>query len=269
MSLSPKPLHPLVVAVAVLATVPAVVLIPAPLGTGVALGFALAVAVGVAAHAGPRTRRGTAIAAVLALALGLLLAGAGDPLARWAPPAVAIVLLAELVGVRVERLRLISITDPLTGLLDRQGLWEAAVRAIARCRRTGRPLTLAHLDLDEFKAVNDGFGHAAGDRLLRECAQSWTAELGAEQVLARVGGDEFLLLLPAFDLDAAERLLERLRFRSPAPWSYGAAQLRPDDDLDTCLQRADAALYAAKARRRVRRARTLDPLHAPSGASIS
>jgi diguanylate cyclase (GGDEF)-like protein len=251
-----------------LATVGVAVLIPAPLGTAFAVGIALSVAVGAAAHAGRRTRRGGALAAVLALALGLLLAGAAEPVAQWAPCAGAIVLAAEIVGIRVDRLRLISITDPLTGLLDRQGLWEAARKAIATCRRTGRPLTLAQLDLDEFKAVNDSFGHAAGDRLLRECGDSWTAELGGEQVLARVGGDEFLLLLPGSDLDAAERLLERLRFRSPAPWSHGTAQLRADDDLDACLLRADAALYAAKARRRVRRTRALELHHASSGAPI-
>jgi len=231
---------------AVLATPVAAVLLPPPLGTAVAVALALGAAVGVAAHAGRRTGRVAASVAVVALGSGLLLAEAPDAVAQWAIYAVAIFVAAEAVGLRVARLRLIAITDPLTGLLDRQGLWEAAGRAISTCRRTGRPLVLVHLDLDKFKRVNDSRGHAAGDRLLRECARGWTSVIAPEHVLARVGGDEFLLLLPGCDREEAERLLERLRFRSPAPWSHGIAELQPDDDFDRCLLRADAALYAAK-----------------------
>jgi GGDEF domain-containing protein len=139
-------------------------------------------------------------------------------------------------------------TDPLTGLRDRRGLELAAQRALTDCRRAGVPLSVVHLDLDDFKAINDNFGHAVGDRVLCDCAKYWTAMLDPDQILARVGGDEFILVLPGSDRIEAEMLLAGLRFGSPTPWSHGIAELRADDDLERCLLRADAALYAAKYR---------------------
>lgn len=249
---------PAAAAPAVLATVAAGAVLAPPAAIVVAAVLALLGAVDAASRAGRRAARLTAAACVLALGLGPLLGGRGEPLALWAVCAVAIVVAAEVVGARFARLHRLAITDPLTGLPDRQGLWEAAERAIHRCRRTGLPLTLVHLDLDDFKAVNDSFGHAAGDRLLRECADSWTAAVRVEHTLARVGGDEFLLLLPGSDGSRAERVLELLRFRSPTGWSHGTAELRPEDDLERCLLRADAALYAAKSLRRTPRGRQAD-----------
>jgi diguanylate cyclase (GGDEF)-like protein len=240
------------VAAAGLATVAAALLEP-PLGAAVAVALAVGVTADAAAHGSRRAGRAAALVAIVALGAGLVLGDNREVLAQWAVYAAAIVAMVEVVGARVAHLRVIAITDPLTGLLDRQGLWEAAGRAIAACRRTGRPLTLIHLDLDDFKAVNDSFGHAAGDRLLRQCAESWNKVIGAEDILARVGGDEFLLLLPGRDETGAEQLLECLRFRSPTAWSHGTAELRDGDDLDRCLLRADVALYAAKDRRRGRR----------------
>jgi diguanylate cyclase (GGDEF)-like protein len=176
-------------------------------------------------------------------------------LPQWAVFAVALLAVGELIGARAARLHQGAVTDPLTGLLNREGLREAAARAAAGCGKRRLPLTVVHLDLDDFKEVNDSFGHAAGDRLLRACAEGWSAALGDGDALARVGGDEFLLLLPGSDRAAAERLVERMRFGSPIGWSHGCAELGPDDDLETCLLHADAALYAAKDRRVPRRLR--------------
>lgn len=141
-----------------------------------------------------------------------------------------------------------AVTDSLTGLRDRRGLQAAAGLALADCRRSGAPLSVVHLDLDDFKSINDNFGHAVGDRVLCDCAKYWTAMLAPHQVLARVGGDEFILVLPGSDRIEAEMLVASLRFGSPTGWSYGIAELRVDDDLERCLLRADAALYTAKQR---------------------
>ncbi|HTT94516.1 MAG TPA: GGDEF domain-containing protein [Solirubrobacterales bacterium] len=218
-----------------------------PLGT--ALAVAVAFASTVEASLRRDRRRVLTLAFVGALGLGLLLGDGGLPLAQWSIYAVALIVVGEQVGTRAGQLRREALTDPLTGLLNRAGLHEAATRAAADCRRRGRRLTVVHLDLDDFKRVNDNFGHATGDRLLRGCAAGWSSLLGAEDVLARVGGDEFLLLLPGSDRAEAERLVERLRFRSPIGWSHGCAELTAADDFESCLLRADAALYAAKDRR--------------------
>jgi diguanylate cyclase (GGDEF)-like protein len=213
---------------------------------------ALAATMLAAARGGRRERHASEFAACLVLGLGILLDDGADPLAQ-ALLAAAIVAVAEVVGGRVATLRRIAVTDPLTGLPDRRGLEERAARAIAACHKRGRPLSVVRLDLDDFKAVNDSFGHAAGDWVLCACAKNWGAMLTSEHILARVGGDEFILVLPGCDRTEAGLLLDSLRFGSPTSWSHGTAQLRDDDDLARCLLRADAALYIAKDRRAKRR----------------
>jgi diguanylate cyclase (GGDEF)-like protein len=115
-------------------------------------------------------------------------------------------------------------------------------------------LTLAVIDLDAFKEVNDRTGHAGGDRLLVETAHAWRAGLRADDVLARVGGDEFVVLMPATTPDEARVMLARLRLAGSAAWSAGLARWRPDEPLEACLERADGRLYEAKARRAARAA---------------
>jgi diguanylate cyclase (GGDEF)-like protein len=216
------------------------------------IAVALAATMLAATRGGRRERHAAELATCVALGLGLLLDDGADPLAL-ALLAATIVAAAEVVGFRVAALRRIAVTDPLTGLPDRRGLEERAARAIAACQKSGRPLSVVRLDLDDFKAVNDSFGHAAGDWVLCSCAKNWAAMLAADQILARVGGDEFILVLPGCDREEAELLLDSLRFGSPTSWSHGTAQLRDDDDLGRCLLRADAALYLAKDRRAKRR----------------
>ncbi len=108
-------------------------------------------------------------------------------------------------------------------------------------------MTLAVLDLDGFKQINDRFGHAAGDRLLAEAASAWRARLRAGDILARHGGDEFVLLLPATSQAEAGEVLERLRRAElPVGWSIGLSAWLPHEGLEAGLARADRDLYSVK-----------------------
>jgi GGDEF domain-containing protein len=118
------------------------------------------------------------------------------------------------------------------------------------CDRTGIPLTIALVDLDDFKQVNDRDGHAAGDRLLVAMTRTWNEELQPGDIFARLGGDEFLVVLVGSGEEEATRFFERLLFISPAPWSAGVIKRHADEDLSACLARADNTLYEAKRSRR-------------------
>ncbi|HWI72921.1 MAG TPA: GGDEF domain-containing protein [Baekduia sp.] len=137
-------------------------------------------------------------------------------------------------------------TDALTGALNRSGLQEAAARLHLRRRRSSRHVTVAALDLDGFKAVNDRTGHAAGDRLLTEAAAAWRAVLRHDDVLARTGGDEFIVLMPDTQPPEAAAVLDRLRACHPVRWSAGIASWDAGESLEACIERADRELYAAK-----------------------
>ncbi|MGA2164815.1 MAG: GGDEF domain-containing protein, partial [Solirubrobacteraceae bacterium] len=138
-------------------------------------------------------------------------------------------------------------TDPLTGLLNRSGFLALAARERAIADRTHTPLTIAVLDLNGFKQINDRLGHAAGDRVLAELGREWRARLRAGDILARHGGDEFVLLLPATSQAEAAGVLERLRWEDlVVDWSVGISGWESGEDLDACLARADRSLYNVK-----------------------
>ncbi len=175
-------------------------------------------------------------------------------------------LLVRQLNIRVEGLiRELDATarrDPLTGALNRRGLDERLGIEIARARRTGEPLTVVTADLDCLKELNDEYGHSAGDDALRLVADVIAEELREVDVLARTGGDEFVLLLPACDqetgMELAEQLRAELRTRAETePWpvslSMGVAGAPPMPlDPDALLNAADRALYGAKTRGRDR-----------------
>lgn len=158
---------------------------------------------------------------------------------------------ALVVGALVRQVRVAAATDPLTRLPNRRSFDEHLDRELARAERNGRPLSVLALDLDGFKAVNDRQGHAAGDRLLVEAGRWWSHELRSGDLLARSGGDEFVVLLPDAGESVARRVAARLERRTPPPLgvSVGVAVSRRGEDADSLLRRADAELYRDKARR--------------------
>jgi diguanylate cyclase (GGDEF)-like protein len=190
-------------------------------------------------------RAHTALIAV-AFAAALLLSTHHVPADAWIFLTASLIVATETIGRQSSRLRHEAHTDSLTGLLNRKGLAPAAERAFALADRTGIPLTVALVDLDDFKLVNDRDGHAAGDRLLVQMTRTWGDELQPGDIFARLGGDEFLVVLVGSSDEEATRFFERLLFISPAPWSAGVVRRKPDEDLSACLARADNTLYDVK-----------------------
>lgn len=164
-----------------------------------------------------------------------------------------ILLTADL----ADRTRRLAATDMLTGLLNRRGFDAAAEALFAAARRQGRALALALIDVDHFKAINDRFGHLAGDDVLVRVARLTEASLRGADVVGRMGGEEFVILLPNADGDQASAVAERVRLAigasTPAGQpelsvtaSIGVATLIPGESPAALLHRADCALYAAK-----------------------
>jgi diguanylate cyclase (GGDEF)-like protein len=146
----------------------------------------------------------------------------------------------------------LSELDPLTGLANRR-VWDREVpRAVEAARRSGRLVTVAMIDLDLFKRLNDTRGHAAGDRVLQGAGAAWSNQLRGGDLLARIGGEEFGVLLPGADESTAMEIVERLRAVCPRPMtcSAGVAVLLPQEPTTDLLERADRALYEAKERGR-------------------
>jgi diguanylate cyclase (GGDEF)-like protein len=166
----------------------------------------------------------------------------------------------------LERLQLEALQDPLTGLANARLLARAADRAIERTQTSAEAggVALLFVDLDGFKPVNDALGHDAGDEVLRACGRRLKDGVRDSDIVARIGGDEFVVLMPHADQDSAEVTAERLRSLLLAPidvagrrvelsGSVGVALAAPGDDFRTLLKRADTAMYTAKRRRDERR----------------
>lgn len=154
-----------------------------------------------------------------------------------------------------DALAVLASTDALTGLWNRARFSEVAADEIQRARRYDYPVSLLFLDLDEFKRINDCFGHSAGDRVLVDLAELLRGQLRDSDTLGRWGGEEFLVLAPHVGLDEAARLAEKLRQAVAAANLYpegggsvsiGVATLAEGESLDALLHRADTALYSAK-----------------------
>lgn len=164
----------------------------------------------------------------------------------------------------LERIRLLATRDELTGLPNRRHAQELMGHEARRTQRQNAAMCLCMLDLDHFKRINDTLGHAAGDEVLRLLAQIATRHLRQSDVMARWGGEEFLLLLPDTTLSEAQEVVERLRAAvdHAATWgerselrvsfSAGLARHRADESMEATIARADQALYEAKAQGRNR-----------------
>jgi two-component system cell cycle response regulator len=148
-----------------------------------------------------------------------------------------------------------ALVDPLTGAFNRRYFDAHATRLAARCRAARKPIAVLMIDVDNLKQVNDAHGHTVGDCVPKEIVNRATFSLRPSDLVAPRGGDEFVVVMPETDLDAALQIAERLRGRvGDAPIegvavtvSIGAAASRPDEEeLDAVLRRADAALYRAK-----------------------
>ncbi len=183
--------------------------------------------------------------------VGLELSGLSHVPVYWTIVIVTIWSICLMLGNLSEGLRRQAGTDQLTGLLNRNGFMTAALRERALADRTGSPLTLAVLDLDGFKQINDREGHAAGDRLLAGLGRDWRARVRPGDIVARHGGDEFVLLLPATTPTGAEAVLERLRGKDdPVGWSVGVSEWLGGERLDVPMARADRYLYGVKTAQR-------------------
>jgi diguanylate cyclase (GGDEF)-like protein len=168
--------------------------------------------------------------------------------ALWAGMTGTVTATAVVVASLAGRLRSQAATDLLTGLANRRG-WETSLeREFARAVRTGHPLCVAVLDLDNFKALNDASGHLAGDRILRLAASTWLGLLRDSDVLARYGGDEFAIILPDCSPQKATEIIDRLSGATEgSTCSVGVAWADAKDDTRALIERADRALYQAKA----------------------
>jgi diguanylate cyclase (GGDEF)-like protein len=179
--------------------------------------------------------------------VGLQLSGLTHVGIYWLIVTVTIWSICLVLGHLSESLRRQADTDPLTGLLNRNGFLAAANREHAIAQRSGNPLTLALLDLDDFKQINDRRGHVAGDRVLADLGRAWHEHLRTGDILARHGGDEFVLLLPATAPENAIPVLDRLRVEGlPVSWSVGIGEWLPNESLAECVARADSHLYSVK-----------------------
>jgi diguanylate cyclase (GGDEF)-like protein len=160
---------------------------------------------------------------------------------------------------QAEQMTELAHTDPMTGLANRRWLMEQLGREFSRARRYRRPLSLLYIDLDGFKAINDRFGHLFGDEVLTGAGRAMKAVLRSTDLLARIGGDEFVVLLPETGIEGAHNVTAKLRKALTAygqqlgpavpvlSFCAGVSQLRQEDaTIDDILSRADEAQYLAK-----------------------
>ncbi|OQX62833.1 MAG: hypothetical protein B5M56_05135 [Desulfococcus sp. 4484_241] len=161
-----------------------------------------------------------------------------------------------------EKLKFLAFHDPLTGLLNRRVMETALNREVNRAKRYSEPLSVAFLDLDYFKSINDTYGHETGDMVLKHIADNIIASCRSTDIVARFAGDEFVIILPETDMEHAKHLLDRVKKKMddtpfegkeitiPVSVSFGIASIE-DFDNESCtpqalLKKADERLYVKK-----------------------
>lgn len=155
-----------------------------------------------------------------------------------------------------EREKLAAGTDALTGVANRRHFYELADAEINRQRRYGHPFTVCYIDIDNFKQINDAFGHGEGDNLLSLIAQSIRTNMRKTDLVGRIGGDEFALLMPETGADVALNVVGKVHALHDIAWKRGltvtlsigmVVYLSPPENVDGMIKRADALMYSVKA----------------------
>lgn len=157
----------------------------------------------------------------------------------------------------LDREKMLARIDDLTEIANKRYFYESAAREISRSSRYKYPFTVAYIDLDDFKRVNDSYGHAAGDNLLRATAQSLKKSVRGADTVARIGGDEFAILLPETDYKSAASVIRRVQEgmsgipdigKLPASFSIGMVTCSnpPCVSLESLVMKADKLMYLAK-----------------------
>ncbi len=201
------------------------------------------------------------LAGALSLSSAALAGGASAPGEAVAAVPIAVILALFAVALNVLHQALVTATelartDPLTGTNNSRALFEAASAELIRARRYGHQFTVVYFDLDDFKGVNDRFGHSAGDEVLRAFVKAISADTRRTDTLGRVGGDEFVLLMPETGRAAASGLLEKLRRNVRAKLCGGDCDVgisagavvfeKPPPCMDDMIRMADDTMYEAK-----------------------
>ena len=174
-----------------------------------------------------------------------------------------------------EEIHLFATTDSLTGITNRREFTTILEREVDRAKRYATPMALAMYDLDYFKRINDTFGHDVGDNVLQTVTRLVKENLRAADIMARWGGEEFMVLMPQSDIQGARIVAEKLRLAisghhfdkvNELTVSFGVAMFESQDDLDSLLKRVDNALYLAKKQGRNRVEILLDEMASPVSA---
>ncbi len=139
----------------------------------------------------------------------------------------------------------LNLKDSLTGVLSRRNFEFSAQKEIARAERTQQYLSLAFIDLNGLKKVNDNYGHQAGDNYLQEFCRKALAFIRPYDLLGRFGGDEFVILFPGTEKSNAENIISRV-YKSFPNFAWGISSFGPDDTLEKLIKRADERMYRRK-----------------------
>lgn len=177
------------------------------------------------------------------------------PIGLWLGPVIVIMVAGTTTVVMrlIHQVHDVSRHDPLTGALNRWGLADHSALLQAMSLRTGARLSVVFIDLNGFKIYNDTYGHLAGDRLLVTVVEELRARLRATDLVARIGGDEFVLVLAGVSGSQADTVMERVTPHLPIACTYGTVQWDAAEDLGTVIDEADRTMYERKQRLRSRR----------------